>query len=386
VTGRAEGEAPGPAWPAAALGPAGAAQGAASGAAEGDAPAGALDAARGEARGAAPGGALDPERGDARGAAPGGALDAPAGVARGWQRPMAWPGPVGRPARPHWWSAQPAPPAGPLTAARAYAEILIVFGAFFAAGIVAGGETLAGRYPAQRGSWAVFGPEAVQEIAICVLAVLVVVLLSARRGITPRMLGIGWPRRADGRPGAAQSLRIAAWAVAALGVGGTVTAELAGRHHLVQPVHQDYGYFIFTMAASLAAGVVEELVVLAFVVTTLRQARRPLAEILVVAILLRCSYHDYYGLGVAGIAIWAAVFIWLFLRTGSVLPMLVVHVLWDMSIYAGERWDVALVLRAYTIGLLYLAAAVTWLAGMLGGRGRGGVLPPGPDPGPVQPP
>jgi len=33
------------------------------------------------------------------------------------------------------------------------------------------------------------------------------------------------------------------------------------------------------------------------VVTTLRQASRPMAEIVVVAVLLRCSYHIYYGPG-----------------------------------------------------------------------------------------
>ena len=65
-----------------------------------------------------------------------------------------WPGPVGRPARAHWWSIQPPPPAGPISARRAYAEVLLVFAAFFAASVVAGGETLAGRYPAPSGSWA----------------------------------------------------------------------------------------------------------------------------------------------------------------------------------------------------------------------------------------
>ncbi len=284
-----------------------------------------------------------------------------------------WPLPPGRPARAHWWSAQPPPPATPISAARAYGEVLLVFGAFFAASIVAGGETLAERYPVASGSWAVFAPQAVQEIAVSVLAVLVVVLVSATRGITPRQLGIGWPRRADGRAGGAQSVRIAAWAVVALVAGGVLTARLAGSHHLDQPAHQDYSYLIFTVTASIAAGVVEELVVLAFVVTTLRQARRPLPEIVVVGMLLRCSYHDYYGLGVAGIAVWAAVFIWLFLRTGSVLPMLAVHVLWDMSIYLGQRWQAVLAIRTFAIVLLYLAAVTTWVAIWTGRRARPGV-------------
>jgi membrane protease YdiL (CAAX protease family) len=295
--------------------------------------------------------------------------------------PDAWPGPVGRPARPHWWSAQEPPPAAgshPISARRAYAEVLLVFAAFFAASIVAGGETLARRYPAPSGSWAVFTPAILSELGTCVLAVLVTVLLSARRGVRPQWLGFCWPRKRDGRPGAAQTLRIGVWAISALLVGGAVTSALSMGHKLGQPAHQDTSYVIFTVVASLTAGIVEETVVLAFVVTTLRQARRPLAEIVLVAVLLRCSYHDYYGLGVLGIAIWAAVFIWLFLRTGSVLPLIVVHVLWDTAIFLGQRWHVVLIAGGNAWLLLLLAAAISWLVDLHARRaGPPGAQPPG---------
>jgi membrane protease YdiL (CAAX protease family) len=277
-------------------------------------------------------------------------------------QPDVWPGPVGRPARAHWWSAQERPPASrPISAGRAYAEVLLVFAAFFAASVVAGGETLARRYPAPSGSWAVFTPAILSELGTCVLAVLVTVLLSERRGISPRWLGFGWPRNRDGRPGVAQSLRIGVWAISALLVGGAVTGILAMGNKLGQPAHQDASYMIFTVVASLTAGIVEETVVLAFVVTTLRQARRPLPEIVLVAVLLRCSYHDYYGLGVLGIAIWAAVFVWLFLRTGSVLPLIVVHFLWDTAVFLGQRWHVVQIAGAYAWLILLLAAGISWL-------------------------
>lgn len=42
------------------------------------------------------------------------------------------------------------------------------------------------------------------------------------------------------------------------------------------------------------AGFIEEIVVLALVVTTLERARRPRAELVAVALLLRASYHFYY--------------------------------------------------------------------------------------------
>jgi len=287
---------------------------------------------------------------------------------------VSWPGPVGRPARPHWWSIQPPPPAGPISARRAYAEVLVVFAAFFAASIIAGGETLAHRYPAPSGSWAVFTPAAVGEIATSLLAVLVVVLLSGRRGITPRFLGLGMPRTAEGGPAAAQGFRIGVWALVALVAGGLITSRLAAGK-LGQPAVQDNSYLLYATAASLTAGIVEETVVLAFVVTTLRQARRPLPEIVIVAVLLRCSYHDYYGPGVLGIAVWAAVFVWLFLRTGSVLPLIVVHFLWDSTIFWAQRWHAILTVQVLAFLLLPLAAGITWLVQVMKRSGRG--QPPG---------
>lgn len=286
-----------------------------------------------------------------------------------------WPEPIGRPARPHWWSVQKPPPAGPISARRAYLEVLGVFTAFFAAGIVAGGETLARRYPAPAGSWAVFTPAAITELTMAGLAVAVTVLLSSRRGVTPRALGLGLPRRAEGGVAAVSAFRIGVWALMALVVGGVITSALA-TGHLGQPHMQDNSYLVYATAASVSAGVVEELVVLAFVVTTLRQAGRPLAEILVVAVLLRCSYHDYYGAGVVGIAVWAAVFVWLFLRAGSVIPLVVVHFLWDGTIFWAQRWHWLNAARVIAALLLVAAATFSWLAEVSkrksGGRPRPG--------------
>ena len=276
-------------------------------------------------------------------------------------QPGSWPGPVGRPVRVHWWSIQPPPPAGRIPARRAYAEVLLVFAAFFAASVVAGGETLAGRYPPPSGSWAIFTPATISELGTSVLAILVVILLSARRGITRRSLGLGWPRKGDGTAGAAQSLRIGVWAVLALLAGGAVTSALAMGDRLGQPAHQDASYLIYAVGAAVTAGIVEEMVVLAFVVTTLRQAARPLPEIVLVAVLLRCSYHDYYGLGVIGIAVWATVFIWLFLRTGSILPLIVVHIAWDANIFLGQRWHAIPLVSANGYLLLFVVAGLTWL-------------------------
>jgi membrane protease YdiL (CAAX protease family) len=121
----------------------------------------------------------------------------------------------------------------------------------------------------------------------------------------------------------------------------------------------------------LAAGVVEETVVLAFVVSTLRQAGRTLPEIFIIAIALRLSYHDYYGPGVVGIAVWAAVFIWLYLRTGSVIPLIIVHFFWDATIFWTQRWHWVGVAAVYVSIAVIIAAPVSWRAGRGRPRTRG---------------
>ena len=270
--------------------------------------------------------------------------------------------------RQRWWSIQPPLAVSPISARRAYVEVLAVFAAFFGAGIIAGGETLAGRYPTPAGSWAVFVPATISQLGMAGIATLVVILLASRRGIGRRALGLGMPRPVGGKPSASHAFRIGVWAMAALVIGGIVTGLLA-TGKLGQPLRPDGAYLVYAAAASLAAGVVEETVVLAFVVVTLRQAHRPLPEIVIVAVLLRCSYHDYYGPGVVGIAIWAAFFVWLFLRSGSVVPLIVVHFLWDLTIFFEQRWHVFAALRLDAFVLLPLAAGITWFVDVMNRRG-----------------
>ena len=295
-----------------------------------------------------------------------------------------WPQPIGRPYRRHWWSIQQPPPGPAISGRRAYAEVLGVFAAFFAASIVAGAESLARHYPAPSGSWAAFVPAAVNQVAVAALAVIVAVLLSARRGVSPRMLGFGLPQRPGGGTAAGHTFRMGVWALAALLAGGLVTISLE-TGHLNVPAHQNGAFLLYAIAASAAAGIVEETVVLAFLVTTLRQAKRPLPEIVVVAVLLRCSYHDYYGPGVLGIAVWATVFVWLYLRAGSVIPLIVVHFVWDVIQFLGMqrelRYGVGVFVLAALV-LLPLAAGISWLVEFLS---RQSLRPRSPQPQSPQP-
>lgn len=143
-------------------------------------------------------------------------------------------------------------------------------------------------------------------------------------------------------------------------VGSIVTAALTSSRNDFQP--RGVADLVFGSMAAVNAGVVEEMVALAFVVTTLRQARRPGLEILVIALLLRGSYHIYYGPGVVGILVWAAVFLWLYRRTGSILPLVVVHAAWDLSATIGQVYPHPTgAVAGLTALLLFLAAPVSWL-------------------------
>jgi hypothetical protein len=303
-----------------------------------------------------------------------------------WQPSVVQPVPEAGPAvRRPWWSAAPLPPLPPISTRRAYTEVLLVFAAFFLAGVVSAGILLGGRYrnPLVNGSWSDYAPQFVDTLAQTGLAVAVVLLLSARRGVTPGVLGLRLPRRGDGRFAAGQATRILAWAIFALVLGGIINASLQTGH--LPTSRPDAAELIYAMAASVQAGVVEELVVLAFAVVTLRQAGRPLWEITVVVLVLRGSYHVYYGPGVIGILVWAALFYWIYLRTGNIVLLMVGHTGWDAIGFLSQRWPGVAGFGILVAVAIWIAAPITWLVErnnlqqpQVGARG-GPRPPPSPD-------
>jgi len=92
-------------------------------------------------------------------------------------------------------------------------------------------------------------------------------------------------------------------------------------------------YFsIAGIATAVSAGVVEEIVVLGFVVRRLEQlGLRPVA-VVTVAVLVRISYHLYYGWGVLPILAWAVASVLVYRRYRRLGPFVAVHVLWDVGL------------------------------------------------------
>jgi hypothetical protein len=256
-----------------------------------------------------------------------------------------------------WWSPRPAPVDTPvISARRAYLEVLGVFAIFFAASIAAAAFYLGNRSPSVNiAGWSDAVPAGIDQVATTALCILVPVLLVRRRGLGPGQLGLTKP----GTVSVSQGIRIAAWALLAFIVGSIVTSALATGSF-------DEGTFSYpnltvNLLAGAQAGFLEEIVVLAFVITTLEQARRPRAEIVIVAVLLRASYHIYYGPGVLGILIWAPVFVWLYLRFRTIVPLIIVHSCWDMFIMLSSHWKFVSGLDVLSWLALFVTAFVLWL-------------------------
>ncbi|MCL2585843.1 MAG: CPBP family intramembrane metalloprotease, partial [Streptosporangiales bacterium] len=224
----------------------------------------------------------------------------------------------------------------------------------------------------QSGGWGAFAPAIVQQVCNAALVSIVVVLVSARRGVTSRWLGtrLPRPRVPDGAPPApdraapGRAVRMAALGLLAFSAGGTVTVLVTTRQ-LPHQLHPSVPYLVYSVFGSGVTAVVEEMVALAFVVSTLKQAKRPVAEILIVAVLLRCSYHIYYGPGILGVAVWAAVFVLLYLRFGSVIPLIVLHFFWDAGQFLTLKWHWFALVDVAAALVFLIAALVVWLVDLL---------------------
>lgn len=287
----------------------------------------------------------------------------------------------GAPARRRrWWSIQPPPQHWPvISARRAYAEVLGVYAVFFAGAVAAAIFSAAGHTPSDNiNRWSQAVPASIGQLGLTALVIAVPVLLANRRQLGRGDLGLAVHQRVTIRSG----IRMAAWALLGFIAGSGITAAL-------QTGNFPYGQFSYpqltvNLTVGAQAGFIEEIVVLAFVITTLEQARRPFREIVLVAVVLRVLYHLYYGPGAIGVIVWASVFIWLFLRFRTIVPLIVVHSLWDILAFLAHQWNGVAVADGLIWFALLITAVVVWLIDRSDAKQRGRTLfsPPGwyPDP------
>jgi hypothetical protein len=302
----------------------------------------------------------------------------------GWQPPYGWqPNPYWPPAPMGWqfwtghqphrrrgfrgWAASmlPAAPSRPkslqrpVSARRCWTEVLVVFVLFFGVGVLAAVLSEAGQHIQQTAQS--ISDDVLQgfsELAYAGVAIIAVGALSRLRGLRAADLGVApwWGKRAAYRwQGLATGLIFAAAVVAS-----SVLLQLVSpnAHYPFAPISN--WHLLYEIPAAINAGIVEELVVVALLVTAAEQAGTRLWVIYAVGITLRLSYHVYYGPGVIVFVLWAAAAIWLFRRTRRITPLIVAHALYDtfgsveheLGTHAGEA--VAGVVTLALFGLLIL--------------------------------
>ncbi|MBY8873725.1 CPBP family intramembrane metalloprotease [Micromonospora sp. PLK6-60] len=176
-----------------------------------------------------------------------------------------------------------------------------------------------------------------QLLGICfaLLPVLLAVHLLARDpGDPARTLGVD--RR---RPGSdlARGAGLAAliglpglalfWAAAQLGVNATLVPAALPDLWWAVPV---------LLLAAVQNAVLEEVIVVGYLVTRLRQLQWRLAAVIAASALLRGSYHLYQGFGAfVGNAVMGVIFSLFYLRTRRVAPLIVAHTLLDVVAFVG---------------------------------------------------
>jgi hypothetical protein len=161
----------------------------------------------------------------------------------------------------------------------------------------------------------------------------VVLYLLARSGEGPSAIGLG-----GGRLRLDLALVMIVWLFVQLIPQGVGTG-IIGAWKL--PVYQDpqpraLPLLAVGVAGAIAAGVVEEVVVLGYLVRRLEQRGSSTRTIVVIAVAVRISYHLYYGLGVLPILLWATASVLMYLKIRRLLPFIICHIAWDIAVAFGS--------------------------------------------------
>jgi hypothetical protein len=171
------------------------------------------------------------------------------------------------------------------------------------------------------------------------LTVALVDLLARHRGLGRRELGLGREPRSAGGWRAAYARGEDITTVSAVGMvisGGVLPMAMmaAGAHRPPNPVTLIGHDVLPAIAASINAGICEEFVMVAALVTALEAARRPTWQIYAVGLVMRLSIHLWWGPTVICVAVMAAIQIWLFRRYRRLLPLIIAHAYCDLNGFA----------------------------------------------------
>lgn len=169
------------------------------------------------------------------------------------------------------------------------------------------------------------------------LLIPIVVLMVIPHGVSPRDLGLAWPRDTSGAAsGFALDLLVAL--VIAIPLSGLIWRFRVRRGRPVPAPRRARALLPRTQAerrwgaaVALTAGVTEEVLVRGLALTALVWAGLPLGIAVLVSSALFGLMHVYQGAaGVVATGIFGALMSWFYLATGSLLVPIVLHVLIDL--------------------------------------------------------
>ncbi|HEX3794522.1 MAG TPA: CPBP family intramembrane glutamic endopeptidase [Acidimicrobiales bacterium] len=120
------------------------------------------------------------------------------------------------------------------------------------------------------------------------------------------------------------------------------------------------GFVAVGVLRSLSAGVVEEIVVLGYLLRRLEQRGWSPTVVVLVAVLVRVSYHLYYGPGVIPIVLWATASVIMYRRVRRLLPFILCHFAWDANITLHHYTRVGSYIFGGTFFLSILVACIFW--------------------------
>ena len=155
-----------------------------------------------------------------------------------------------------------------------------------------------------------------------------------RSGYGPASIGLG---RFRIHPDLTGGLGLAAL-IGLPGLALYIGARLLSLSAAVEPaeINDTWWRIPLLLAIAFANGWAEEIVVVAFLITRLRQLRITPAVALVISALLRGTYHLYQGYSAGlGNIVMGLVFGYVWLRTGRLWPLIVAHGLIDAVAFVG---------------------------------------------------
>lgn len=122
------------------------------------------------------------------------------------------------------------------------------------------------------------------------------------------------------------------------GIGLYLAARAAGLNTIVQPANLAANWWTVPVLIGLAImnGVLEEVVIVGFWFTRMRQVGWGVPAVLIGSALIRGSYHLYQGFGgFVGNVVMGLIFGWIYLRTKRVGPLVAAHAVLDIAAFVG---------------------------------------------------